>query len=84
MAQITFTLIINGSVTITSGSPPSGEVGVSYSFQFAATGGSGSYLWSVLSGTLPAGLTLSGGGLLAGTPTTAGTSPNITVQVASV
>ena len=35
--------------------------------------GGGSQSWSVASGSLPAGLALSGGGLLAGTPTTSGT-----------
>lgn len=83
MAQVTFTLVINGALTITSGSPPAGEVGVAYSFQFTATGGSGSYNWSVVSGALPAGLTLNASGLLSGTPTTAGTFSNITVQVVS-
>lgn len=84
MAQVTFTLVINGALTITSGSPPAGEVGVPYSFQFTATGGSGNYSWSVTAGTLPAGLTLSAAGLLSGTPTAAGTSANITVTVTSV
>ena len=83
MAQVTFTLVINGALTITSGSPPAGEVGAAYSFQFTATGGSGTYAWSVVAGALPPGLTLSAAGLLSGTPTVAGTSANITVQVAN-
>lgn len=45
------------------------------------TGGSGSDTWSIASGTLPTGITLSGPGVLSGTPTgTAGTFP-FTVQV---
>lgn len=83
MAQVTFTLVINGALTITSGSPPAGEVNAPYSFQFTATGGTGNYNWAVTAGTLPAGLTLSAAGLLSGTPTAAGTSPNITVTVTS-
>ncbi len=47
-------------------------VGVAGSNQLVATGGSGSYAWS-RTGTLPPGLSLSGTGVLSGTPTTAGT-----------
>ncbi len=48
-------------------------VGHSYSATFAATGGSGSYVWSLGSGsTLPAGLSFSSGGVLSGIPTTEG------------
>ncbi len=43
--------------------------GVSYSQQFSQTGATGGVTWSVNSGTLPTGLTLSSGGLLSGTPT---------------
>lgn len=56
--------------TITIASPPGGTVGSSYSYQFGATG-STPITWSLNSGTLPAGLSLSAGGLLSGTPTTA-------------
>jgi putative Ig domain-containing protein len=42
-----------------------------YSFQFSAQGG-GTQTWSLQSGSLPAGMTLSSSGLLSGTPTTAG------------
>jgi hypothetical protein len=58
-------------LAITNTSPlPSGAVGTAYSVQFAATGGTSPYTWSVASGsTLPAGLTLNSGGLLSGTPT---------------
>ncbi len=40
-----------------------------YSRQLTASGGSGSYIWSVSGGSLPAGLSLSASGLLSGTPT---------------
>jgi hypothetical protein len=42
--------------------------GVPYSFQLLASGGSGNYQWIVLSGSLPAGLTMSQSGLISGTP----------------
>jgi hypothetical protein len=50
---------------------PDGYVGTPYSHQMSAYGGSGSYTWSIWSGSLPAGLTLSSSGLISGTPTTA-------------
>ncbi|HVN05893.1 MAG TPA: Ig domain-containing protein, partial [Bryobacteraceae bacterium] len=65
-------LACQGSLTITTtqGSIPVGTVGTSYSFTFAASGGSGTYAWSVLAGSLPAGLSLTTAtGLLSGTPT---------------
>ena len=39
-----------------------------------ASGGAAPYTYNVVSGTLPAGLTLAAGGVLSGTPTTIGTS----------
>lgn len=60
-------------LAITTTSPlPAGAQGTPYSEQFAASGGTSPYTWSVASGsTLPAGLTLSSSGLLSGTPTAA-------------
>ena len=49
---------------------PDGYRGTPYSHQFSAYGGSGSYTWSIYSGSLPAGLSLSSSGLISGTPTT--------------
>lgn len=51
---------------------PTGHKGVAYSQPLQATGGAGT--WSVSAGALPAGLTLSSGGVLSGTPTAGGTS----------
>jgi len=57
-----------------SGAPPSGTTGTAYSSTtFTASGANGSYTFSKTSGTLPAGLALSSGGVLSGTPTAAGT-----------
>jgi Ice-binding-like/Putative Ig domain len=63
------------TITIAPPTLPIGKVGVAYSQQITASGGTGSYTFLVVSGTLPAGLTLTAGGLLSGTPTTAGSSP---------
>ena len=50
-----------------------GTVGMPYTATLHAAAGTASYTWSVSSGALPTGLTLSGGGVISGTPTTAGT-----------
>jgi hypothetical protein len=47
-----------------------GQLNTPYSLQFSATGGNPT--WTVSSGALPAGLTLSSTGLLSGTPTAQG------------
>jgi Putative Ig domain/Galactose oxidase, central domain/Kelch motif len=52
---------------------PDGKVGNSYSKTITADHGNSPYTFSVSSGSLPPGLTLSPGGVLSGTPTTAGT-----------
>jgi hypothetical protein len=58
-------------------SPPStvtAQVGVAYNSALAATGGTPAYTFSLVSGSLPPGLTLNPwSGALSGTPTTAGT-----------
>jgi hypothetical protein len=60
--------------TITTGSLPGGQVGTGYGAQLNATGGSPPYHWYLIAGSLPAGLSLSSGGLISGTPTTVQTS----------
>jgi len=61
--------------TIKLGPPnlPDGTVNHSYSKTITADHGNSPYTFSVSSGSLPPGLTLSPGGVLSGTPTTAGT-----------
>lgn len=55
-----------------SGALPGAIAGVAYSQTFSATGGLGGYSFAISSGGLPAGLSLSTGGGLSGTPTQAG------------
>ncbi|MDE3197432.1 MAG: DVUA0089 family protein, partial [Acidobacteriota bacterium] len=68
-------------VLVSQQTPPSGKVTFPYSYQFAADGGTQPFNWTLLSGNLPPGLTLSGGGLLSGTPTLFGTY-SFTLQLA--
>lgn len=74
--------IVAGAVTVTTSSLAGGTVGVAYSATLQASGGNGTYSWSLVSGALPAGLNLSSAGALSGTPTTAQTA-NFTVQASS-
>lgn len=57
-------------------------IGVLYSVNITATGAGQPYTYSITSGTLPVGLTLSSSGLLSGTPTLAGTY-NFTITAAN-
>ena len=62
-----------GSITVNPAKLLNGLTFVSYTETLSATGGSGTYTFSLVSGTLPAGLSLNGN-VLSGTPTTAGAS----------
>ena len=79
-------VVFNGStgtapLTITTTSLAGGTQSVAYSQTLAATGGTQPYSWTLVSGSsLPAGLTLSSGGVISGTPTVQGTT-SFTVQV---
>ena len=65
---------------ITTTSLPGGTVGLPYSQMLHATGGTGTLVWSLSAGSLPANLTLSPTGTISGSPTATGTS-NFTVKV---
>jgi large repetitive protein len=79
-AQRPFSLTVIPKVTVTTASPlATGIVGVPYSLQLTASG-AGAFTWSLISGTLPAGLTLSSAGLLSGTPTVAAPATNFVVS----
>ena len=65
--------VVAPAFTITTTSPlPPGTVGIGYSQVLTAAGGIGTLTWSATPASLPAGLTLSSGGTLSGTPTAAG------------
>ena len=60
------------TLDITSNGLSTGQVGTAYSAGLTASGGTSGYVWSVASGSLPAGLTFTGAGVLSGTPTASG------------
>ncbi len=62
------------TLTLAPPTLPNGTVGLAYSQTFTGSGGATPYTFSVTTGTLPAGLTLTPAGVIAGTPTTSGTS----------
>ncbi len=57
-----------GALNISNSTLPGGVVQSAYSVTLVPTGGLAPYTWSLNSGTLPPGLTLSAGGIISGTP----------------
>ncbi len=74
-------LVIDGAV-LGDVSLVMGVAGVAYTQELSASGGDGTYAWSLSAGTLPRGLALSVGGSIGGTPTDTGTT-RFSVRVAS-
>lgn len=69
----TYTLTISvPTLTLTPASLTQPEAGIALSQQFSTAGGISPYSYAVTGGALPAGLNLSGTGLLSGTPTVVG------------
>ncbi|HVR24090.1 MAG TPA: FG-GAP-like repeat-containing protein [Candidatus Polarisedimenticolia bacterium] len=68
------------TLIVTTTTLPNGTVGLAYSQPLQATGGTPPYVWTVSSGSLPAGLSLSSTGVISGTPTKAAAS-SFTVTV---
>ena len=67
-------------LSITTMSLQQGQTAAAYNTTLSATGGTAPYSWSLKSGTLPAGLSLSTSGVISGTPTTPD-AYSFTVQV---
>jgi len=68
------------ALSVSTSSLPDGIAGANYAASLSATGGAGAYNWSVTSGALPSGLSLSPSGSISGAPTTSG-NYSFTVQV---
>jgi hypothetical protein len=65
----------NRVFTITTSTLPRGRKGEAYNQQLLATNGRTPYTWAILSGSLPAGLSLNASGQILGTPTVFGNFP---------
>lgn len=75
-----YTLAVSAPIVVVDPTTlPAATGGVAYSQTVTASGGNGTYTFSLTSGTLPVGVSFSSAGVLAGTPTVAGTF-SITVQ----
>ena len=77
----TYTLTVSApTIALAPTTLPNGTVQAAYSQTLTATGGTTPYAFNITSGSLPAGLTLSASGALAGTPTAGGSFP-VTIRV---
>src|SRR5690606_2290469 len=77
-ATVTIT-VAEPTITVAPSTVPAATVGAAYSRTVTAANGTGPYTYAISAGALPAGLSLSSGGVLSGTPTAGGTF-NFTVR----
>jgi hypothetical protein len=70
-----FSLLVYSRPTITTSALPDALKDNSYSASLSKSGGSGSGIWSVQTGPLPTGLSLSSAGVFSGTATVSGDFP---------
>ena len=80
-ASKSLSITIATPLSISTSSLPNGTMGTAYSQTLTATGGTSPYNWSINSGSLPAGLSLSSSGVISGTPTAAGGPTSVTFKV---
>jgi hypothetical protein len=69
---VTITSSTTTALKVSTTTLPGGNVATAYAASLSASGGTQPYVWSLASGTLPPGLSLSSGGAISGQPTTAG------------
>jgi len=82
-AEKALSLMVEDALVLSTGSLPSGITGEAYSSGLDASGGDGTFAWSVTAGSLPGGLSLDEGtGQISGTPTSAG-GQDFTIEVSS-
>ena len=81
VVNYTITVIVNPFAITDSGVLPQGIVNVAYTHTLSAPNCGAGCAWSVTSGSLPSGLTLSAAGVLSGTVTsTSGSNATFTIQ----
>ncbi len=79
-AQLTLTIAV-ASLAVNTAWLPNGQLGTAYSATLAASGGSTPYTWTLSSGTMPDGLSLSSAGVISGTPTAVASATPLTFSV---
>ena len=78
----TLNFTVTGGLAVSSVCPlPQAAAGAPYSYQLETVGGTGPFVWILSGGSLPPGISLSGTGLLSGTPQGTGTF-NFSLSVA--
>src|SRR2546428_5560394 len=75
------TISVTAAPSITTTSLPADAEGAAYNQTVAASGGAGMLTFSLTTGTLPAGLTMSGAGAISGSPSGPDGTANFTVKV---
>jgi len=66
-------VVASPTIAVAPTTVPGGTVAIPYSQALSATGGIAPYTFAISAGALPAGVSLSGAGVLSGTPTASGT-----------
>jgi hypothetical protein len=80
-ATASFAVTTVNALRVLTTTLPEVKAGSAYGATLQATGGTSPYLWTVVEGRLPTGLTLSSGGVVTGTPS--GGSPTTVVVAAT-
>jgi hypothetical protein len=80
IAKASFTITVSVPAITTISPLLQATVGLNYSQTLSASGGALHYTWTISSGTLPPGLSLSSAGVITGTPTAEGTA-NFTLKL---
>jgi hypothetical protein len=81
VAKVTLSITVGvAPLTVTTKNLPSAVLGTPYQGSLTAAGGTSPDSWALYAGALPAGLSLSSGGIITGTPSQQGSS-SFTVQV---
>lgn len=81
-ATANFTITVFNSLAITTTSLPDGDTGHTYRATVTARGGTPPYSFTIISGSLPTGLSMAANGAITGTPSGSNGTSNFTVQVA--